>query len=42
LKKYGKSKWIDFWENLREGHDYFVKKRVPPNVRVKNKKYVFE
>lgn len=33
--------WHPFWENLKIGHDWFEEQLVPPNTRVKNKKYVF-
>lgn len=33
--------WIDFWNNLKEGYDYFEMHRNPPNVEVINGKYVF-
>ena len=42
MKKHSKSKWISFWENLKTGYDFFEKTKQPPNVEVKNKKYVFE
>ncbi|MGJ8634347.1 MAG: L,D-transpeptidase family protein [Luteolibacter sp.] len=35
-------KWSGFWENLKEGYDYFEEKKVPPNVKVVEKAYVFE
>lgn len=35
------NRWINFWQNLKEGHDYFEKNHVPPNVNVSNKKYTF-
>jgi murein L,D-transpeptidase YafK len=35
--------WYKFWENLKEGYDFFEKNgHNPPNVEVKNKRYVFE
>lgn len=37
-----KPQWKDFWENLKEGYDYFEKHKRPPNVEVENKRYVFE
>lgn len=37
-----KSKWYDYWLNLQTGYEYFEKHKLPPNVRVKNKKYVFD
>ena len=42
MEKYSKSKWIKFWENLKEGYDFFEKNgHNPPNVEVRNKHYVF-
>ena len=34
--------WWSFWKNLKEGYDLFEKNKVPPNVRVENKRYVFD
>ena len=34
--------WYSFWKNLKEGYDFFEKTRIPPNVLVKDRKYVFE
>lgn len=42
MEKHNDSKWTSFWENLQIGYDAFEKTKVPPNVLVKNKKYVFE
>ena len=37
------SEWYKFWENLKEGYDFFEKNgHNPPNVKVKKKRYVFE
>lgn len=33
--------WYDFWENIKEGYDYFEDARVLPAVGVKNRRYVF-
>ncbi len=42
MGKHKKSKWYAFWENLKEGYDFFENNgNIPPNVEVKNKKYVF-
>ena len=30
-----------FWTNLKEGYDFFQKNHIPPNVEVRNGKYVF-
>ncbi|MFK8010411.1 MAG: L,D-transpeptidase family protein [Marinicellaceae bacterium] len=43
MNKYKDSKWIGFWTNLKQGYDYFEKNNHnPPNVKVKNKAYIFE
>jgi len=43
LDKHKNSKWKAFWKNLKEGYDFFEKNgHLPPNVKVRNKKYVFE
>ncbi|MCB1214543.1 MAG: murein L,D-transpeptidase [Deltaproteobacteria bacterium] len=43
LKRHQASPWYNFWTNLKEGYDFFEKdKKSPPEVKVKNKKYVFE
>jgi murein L,D-transpeptidase YafK len=36
---YSESEWYDFWENLKEGYDYFELEKLPPYVKVENKKY---
>ena len=37
------SEWHKFWENLKEGYDFFERNgHKPPNVKVNNKRYVFE
>jgi murein L,D-transpeptidase YafK len=36
------SKWIHFWENLKEGYDYFEGHQSPPLVTVQNKRYEFK
>lgn len=42
MRRYGKSRWIDFWENLKEGYDFFEREKRPPNVVVSNGRYAFE
>ncbi len=37
---YEDNKWYDFWQNLKEGYDYFEVEKNPPSIRVKNKTYV--
>jgi len=41
MKKHSESQWLSFWENLRTGYDVFERTKQPPNVLVKNRKYVF-
>ena len=36
------SPWLDFWLDLKVGHDAFEKDKVPPTVRVAEKRYVIE
>jgi murein L,D-transpeptidase YafK len=36
------NKNIEFWKNLKEGYDHFEEHKLPPNVLVSNKQYVFE
>ena len=33
--------WAAFWENLKEGYDWFERERVPPDVTVKDLRYQF-
>ncbi len=35
------SRWIDFWENLKVGYDYFEDNLVPPKVGSRGGRYVF-
>lgn len=43
MRNHRNSKWYEFWENLKEGYDFFEKGgHNPPNVEVKDKRYVFE
>jgi murein L,D-transpeptidase YafK len=42
LFRYKDSKWYEFWTNLKKGYDYFKQNgHVPPNVTVRNQRYVF-
>jgi len=42
MNKYKSSTWYKFWENLKEGYDFFEKNgHTPPNVNMKNKRYGF-
>lgn len=42
LEKYKSNQWYGFWQNLKQGYDYFEQHKRPPNVEVKNGKYVFD
>jgi len=40
MAAYSHYRWYDFWENLKEGYDYFEAERLPPKITVKHKQYV--
>ena len=43
MKKHKGSPWYSFWENLKEGYDFFeMNGHIPPNVEVRNGRYVFD
>ena len=42
MEKHGKSEWASFWENLQTGYNFFERRKLPPNVLVKNVEYTFE
>ena len=42
LQKHSNNQWYTFWQNLKQGYDYFEEKRYPPNVTVESKNYIFE
>ncbi len=42
MEKAAGSEWIGFWKNLKTGYDLFEKNKVPPEVGVKDREYVFE
>ncbi|MEM8954699.1 MAG: murein L,D-transpeptidase family protein [Verrucomicrobiota bacterium] len=33
--------WLHFWQNLKEGHDFFETHQSPPNTTVQNRTYTF-
>jgi len=42
MQRHRNSKWYPFWQNLKEGYDFFEKHgNTPPSVEVKNRRYVF-
>jgi murein L,D-transpeptidase YafK len=40
ISNHANSKWISFWENLKDGFDYFEQKHIPPDIKVENKRYI--
>ncbi|MGB4812436.1 MAG: murein L,D-transpeptidase family protein [Methylophilaceae bacterium] len=42
LAKHQNSEWLSFWQNLKQGSDFFERTKTPPKVSIKNKQYVFE
>lgn len=36
---FSENEWYDFWVNLKEGYDYFEAEKLPPHVKVEDKKY---
>lgn len=41
LDRHRDSPWIGFWENLAEGWRHFEERRRPPDVQVRDGRYVF-
>ncbi len=41
MAAHSSSKWLPFWENLKEGYDYFEGHRSLPLVTVEDKRYQF-
>ena len=42
MEKVSNQKWQAFWENLKEGYDWFESKKIPPYVDYENKLYAFK
>jgi len=42
MAKASGSPHLQFWENLKTGYDLFEENRIPPDVSVRDKAYVFE
>ena len=42
MERHHNAEWRKFWENLREGYDFFEREKRPPNVSVSDGKYVFD
>jgi len=34
-----RNQWYDFWVNLKEGYEYFETQKIPPTIKVENKRY---
>lgn len=42
MKSHQSSQWYEFWQNLKQGYDFFEANQFnPPNVTVDNKRYIF-
>jgi murein L,D-transpeptidase YafK len=41
MQIYKESKWIEFWQNLKEGYDIFEKTKVPQYPKIQRGKYIF-
>ena len=41
IQRYRESRWREFWENLKEGYDFFERGGRSPNVEVREERYVF-
>lgn len=42
LAEHGQCAWTPFWENLKQGYDFFQGHHAPPMVTVQNKQYAFQ
>ena len=42
LANHTDSPWIDFWQNLKQGHDLFETTGRVPTVEAADRRYVFE
>lgn len=42
MQKAASSEHYDFWKNLKTGYDIFENTKIPPEVNVREKRYVFE
>jgi murein L,D-transpeptidase YafK len=41
MERHSDSEWLDFWENLKEGYDWFEERHIPPNVETNDRSYIF-
>ena len=42
MQQHQTNRWHPFWQNLKEGHDWFETHGTPPNTEVVNGRYVFD
>lgn len=42
MEKHTNSQWFGFWQNLKQGYDYFETYKVPPKITVKDKSYIIQ
>lgn len=42
MKAHAASRWHSFWQNLQTGYHWFEEKKSPPNVTVKDGRYLFK
>ena len=41
MLRHQSSEWLKFWQNLKQGYDWFENNKRPPNVEVSAKTYIF-
>jgi len=42
VNSHRENRWYSFWQNLKEGYDFFERLRIPPNVKVNQQgKYIY-
>ena len=42
MQSHQASPWLAFWQNLKAGYDFFERAGRPPNVLVRDNRYLFE
>jgi murein L,D-transpeptidase YafK len=40
MARYSHDRWYDFWNNLKDGYDYFEELQIPPGIRVEEGRYL--
>jgi murein L,D-transpeptidase YafK len=40
MRRHKNSNWFSFWQNLKQGYDYFEKTKMPPQINVAGNRYV--